>query len=351
MFLAIREMRKEKLRYGLVIAVIALISFLIFILSALALGLSNENTSAVTSWQVRHVAMSNDANGNLAQSLLSQDKVTQLIDHQPHSAPIGVAQTILKFNRQRVATTFIGFLPDSRYGKRVSLVAGRLPKSSQEVVVSEKLRQSGLRLGDQITIGLLPQKLTVVGFVKNAAYNMSPVVYGDLHHWPAIKGVTSAFYASGVISDESLTHVAGTKVYTRGALFNKMPGYAAQNMTFELMIGFLVVISIVVVAIFLYILTMQKLPNLAVLRTQGIPSRYLVFNTLSETAMIMTSAVIIGLLACLLSSLAIPSVVPMYFNFQLILAVGLGLIVAGLLAAFIPIRLIVKIEPKQGIGG
>ena len=47
MFLAINEMLKEKVRYTLVIAVITLISFLIFILSALALGLSNENTAAV----------------------------------------------------------------------------------------------------------------------------------------------------------------------------------------------------------------------------------------------------------------------------------------------------------------
>ena len=39
MFLAIREIKKEKLRYGLILTVVVLISYLIFILSALALGL------------------------------------------------------------------------------------------------------------------------------------------------------------------------------------------------------------------------------------------------------------------------------------------------------------------------
>lgn len=352
MFLALQEMRKEKLRYGLVIAVIALISFLIFILSALALGLSHENTAAVSTWRVKSVAMSNDADGNLAQSLLSKAQVTQLAEQQTHdSAPVGVAQAIVKYNNQRVAATYVGWLPQDRYWQRLTLTAGHRPKTAQEVVVSNKLQQSGLKIGDQLTIGLLAQKLTVVGLVTNAAYNMAPVVYGDLQHWSAIKGLANSYYASGLMADNQIASVQGIRVVTPQQLFNHMPGYSAQNKTFEFMIAFLVVISIVVVAIFLYILTMQKLPNFAVLRTQGIPSRYLVLNTLSETAIIMALAVAIGLAGCFLSSLVIPSVVPMYFDMTLIMGVGLGLIAAGMLAAFIPIRLIIKIEPQQGIGG
>lgn len=352
MFLAIHEMRKEKLRYSLVIAVIALISFLIFILSALALGLSRENTSAVTTWRVESIAMSSDANGNLAQSLLPQDKVTQLASAQKNtSSPVGVAQAILKNDNLRLATTYVGLRPQDYHFNRLMLTTGHLPHTSQEVVVSEKLQQSGLHIGDQATMGLLNQKLTIVGFVKNASYNMAPVVYGDLHNWAPIKGLSANFYASGLMSDTKIAGVQGVRVFTKQALFNNMPGYAAQNKTFEFMIAFLVIISIVVVAIFLYILTMQKMPNFAVLRTQGIPSRYLVLNTLSETALIMSLSVVIGLVVCYLSSLGIPSVVPMYFDIKLILGVGLGLIVAGMFAAFIPIRLIVKIEPIQGIGG
>ncbi len=44
MFLALREIKKEKLRSGLIIAMIVLISYLIFILTSLALGLARENT-------------------------------------------------------------------------------------------------------------------------------------------------------------------------------------------------------------------------------------------------------------------------------------------------------------------
>ena len=37
-------------------------------------------------------------------------------------------------------------------------------------------------------------------------------------------------------------------------------------MTFEFMIGFLLIISLIVIAVFLYIITIQKLSNYAVLR-------------------------------------------------------------------------------------
>lgn len=48
MFLTLKEMSYEKVRYSLIVIVISLISFLIFILSALALGLANGIIKTVT---------------------------------------------------------------------------------------------------------------------------------------------------------------------------------------------------------------------------------------------------------------------------------------------------------------
>ncbi len=46
MFLALKEIKKEKLRSGLIIFMIVLIGYLIFILTSLALGLAQQNTDA-----------------------------------------------------------------------------------------------------------------------------------------------------------------------------------------------------------------------------------------------------------------------------------------------------------------
>ncbi len=72
MFLALKEMRKEKLRYSLIIAMIVLISYLIFILTSLALGLAQQNTDAINSWGMQSIIMNKDADISLSQSLIKK---------------------------------------------------------------------------------------------------------------------------------------------------------------------------------------------------------------------------------------------------------------------------------------
>ena len=47
MFLALNEMRHEKVHYGLIVAMVTLIGYLIFMLRGLMLGLAKANTAAV----------------------------------------------------------------------------------------------------------------------------------------------------------------------------------------------------------------------------------------------------------------------------------------------------------------
>ena len=117
------------------------------------------------------------------------------------------------------------------------------------------------------------------------------------------------------------------------------------------MIIFLVLISLVIITIFLYILTIQKLPSLSVLRAQGIPSGYLIKNTFSEAALILSISILLGLLVTVLIYWVIPSNVPMYFDMGLITGVASGILVTGLIGAIIPMRIISKIDPVTVIGG
>ncbi|GAO99477.1 ABC transporter permease [Fructobacillus ficulneus] len=350
MFLALREIKKEKFRYGLVVAVITLTAYLIFILSALALGLSNENTIAVNSWQTKSIILSKDANGDLTQSLLT---VNNQANYSGASQDlVGLAPGILKQGAKRDAATFIGVPTQSAITSKIQLTKGRLWHKSSEVVLSSKLADQGLKIGQKITLGLNSQQLTVVGFAKSAEYNMAPIVYGDLSQWAAVKGVNPSFIGSGYVSHNQVK-IANNNLQdlTKKELFNKMPGYSAQNKTFVFMIVFLVIISIVIVTIFLYILTVQKMANLAVLRAQGIPSRYLLWNTLAETLMIMVLAVLTALILAAGTGEIMPAAVPMFFSLSLMTLTGLAMVLMGLLGAVVPMQLIAKIDPVTVIGG
>lgn len=73
MFLALKEIKHEKLRYGLIILMIFLISYLIFMLSSLAVGLASQNTQAIEGWKAQKIVLNKNANVSLSQSILTKN--------------------------------------------------------------------------------------------------------------------------------------------------------------------------------------------------------------------------------------------------------------------------------------
>ena len=132
---------------------------------------------------------------------------------------------------------------------------------------------------------------------------------------------------------------------------NKLPGYSAQNLTFGLMIGFLFIISLIIVAVFLYILTMQKLPNFAVMRAQGIPSKTLIGFTVSQSFILVLFASLLALILMELTVFALPAAVPMKFSPSIAIAGLLGMLIMGIIGSLIPVRSILKVDPTMAIGG
>lgn len=354
MYLAINEMKKYKVRYGLVIAVISLITFLIFILSSLALGLSNENTAALNSWETKSAVITKDANGNVGQSLMTQEQFDH-IKLESEDSMVGITPTNLKASNQEdtISVQFVGLKQDQNIFKNLNFSEGHAPKSDVEVAISNKAKN--VKLNDTVKMGQSYKTYTVVGLVSDAQYNMAPVVYGEISQWHHIKGIDDRFIGSGILSTESEKHGnvddKSLKVLSIEELKDKLPGHSAQNATFSFMIGFLVLISLVVVTIFLYILTTQKIPSLAVLRAQGVPTSYLIKNTFNETAIIMITSIFIGLVSTFIVSLIIPEGVPMYFDIGFTLLTAIGILVTGLLGGLIPMRIIAKIDPVSVIGG
>ena len=77
MFLALKEIKHEKLRYGLVISMVVLISYLIFILTSLAQGLGSQNTAAIDTWNIKQVVLNKDSDINMRQSFLTTQHFTK----------------------------------------------------------------------------------------------------------------------------------------------------------------------------------------------------------------------------------------------------------------------------------
>lgn len=354
MFLALKEIRKEKMRYGMVIAMIALISYLIFILTALALGLANENTDAINSWDVESAVLAKDANVSFRQSLLTPDQVKDLQKDDNTSALLGqTAGTMEASGKEQDTVTFIGLDEDQFIAKGIKLSEGRRPEKDKEVIADSSLRDvNGYQLGDHFKLNS-EENFTIVGFTDNAKLNIAPVLYGSLKDWQTLTHVGKAFAGNAVFSKKESVDPNNEDLasYPIDEIIDKLPGYSAQNMTFAFMIGFLMIISLIIIGVFLYIITLQKINNYAVLRAQGIPASVLIRATFSQSAVLAIAGVAISGLLVWLTALALPAAVPMAFDFVLMGSVSLGLIVMALLGSVIPMTIITRIDPVNAIGG
>lgn len=351
MFLALREIKKEKVRSGLIVAMIALIGYLIFILTGLALGLAQQNTDAYNSWGFQNVSLSDSANVDMRQSFMTKQQVGHLSKQE---AVVGQTSVIAKVTgHANTAAVLVGTKANQFVAKSIQLTSGHQSKNQYQVVADEAFKQAGYELGDQIKLNDVQHRYTIVGFTKNAKMNVAPVLYGQLSTWHGLKSSMRGIYASAVVSKNAdyRNHQSGVKTYSEQTFINKLPGYTAQTMTFELMIGFLMLISLIVIAVFLYILTLQKLPNYAVLRVQGVPSRILVGATISQSLLLAVGGLLIATILTIATALAMPAAVPMAFDLPILGSVGFGLLLMSLLGGLIPVRSVLKVDPVSVIGG
>ncbi|GHP14132.1 ABC transporter permease [Lentilactobacillus fungorum] len=354
MYLALKEIRHEKLRYGLIISMIVLIAYLIFILTGLAFGLAGENTQAIDSWDAKSIVLNKDSNINLSQSVITSDqaKNAKLTSKQ---AVIGSTPVVAKDKkRAKVSATFIGAKRNQFVLKDLKVSSGRKARSSHEVVVDQKFKDEGYRLGDKITLNSSNDSYQIVGFTKNAKINISPIIYGTVSTWQSLRGMMNVkVVGSAIVSKTAKYHAKNShlKTYSISSFISKLPGYSAQNTTFGFMIGFLMIISLIIIAVFLYILTMQALPIYAVLRAQGIPARTLVATVTSQSLILMVAGLVIGAALTAATASIIPIGVPMSFNIPVLTWISIGLLIMGFIGSAIPAQKIATVDPVKVIGG
>ena len=145
MFLAWNEIKRNKLKFSLIIGVLIMISYLLFLLSGLASGLMNMNREGIDKWQADAIVLNKDANETVEQSSFNKDDVRNTYDKQTTLKQTGVIASNgnAEENALLFGVTSDSFLvPDMIEGKKV--------KSDNEVVADETLKDKGFKIGDKL---------------------------------------------------------------------------------------------------------------------------------------------------------------------------------------------------------
>lgn len=460
MFLAFKEMLKDKGRFLLIISIVVLISYLVFFLTALAYGLAKDNTTAVERWDAKSVVLKSGTNSNMLSSMMDVEVLDKFGAYE--FSPINIGRSVGYINgeedeKNTIDLVLIGLHQDTR--AYPELLEGDLPKTQNEVLASITLKEEeDVRIGDTIVLSMNDQEFKVTGFTEEAKFNVSNVIYTDLEMASApvlaytpgedealdeqldredprdrpIDGGEEAREGSGEkdedptdaapadymappASDETAaapegaapetaapegspagtapdasaaavpagppaamagaasvdaltTATPGVPQRISGILMHEdtvlasdddfdvipmddfiqeLPGYLAQVLTFGLMIGFLILISTIVLGVFMFIITMQKKQTFGIMKVQGISNGYIARSVIIQTLIVSFVGVVIGLGLTYLTGYFLPYTVPFKSNIAFFAVIGGLIVVISLVGAIFSVRGVSKVDPLE----
>lgn len=355
MFLAWNEIKKNKLRFILIIGILMLVSYLVFFLSGLATGLQNLNRESVDKWEATGIILTEESDKSLGQSsIILGDSLNVGTDD---IAVLAQMNAIASNGSTKQNVAIFGINIDQFIMPNV--VEGKEFAAKNEVIASDSLIEEGFKLGDELTLSSTEEKLKIVGFTDEARFNAAPVLYSELSTLQSLKFGEAAEQSKDkingiVLRTDDLSSIKlkdGLEVIELETFIKNLPGYTEQNLTLTFMIYFLFVISAVIVAIFLYVLTVQKISMFGVMKAQGISNSYLAKSVVAQTFILAVIGVTVGFILTIVTGYFLPNAVPVSFDYMTMIIYGVIFILVAVLGAFFSVLTIVKIDPLKAIGG
>jgi putative ABC transport system permease protein len=362
--LALTEMRRGKLRFGLLTAAVALLVFLIIFLTSLSGALLRAFTGAIESLPADGLVYSETARANVQASRLAPG-TTEEVAAVPGVAAVG-PMAVLSANATVAGAAdelqVIGVQPGSP-SQPTGLRQGRFPTSATEVALDAS--DSEVAIGATVRVNGSTIDFVVTGTLVGTQFGTDTAWvtfdgYQDLLRelnpsLPAVPINAVAFTVDGGEDAEAVAAqvqqaVAGTQALDIAAAIESIPGVASVGQTFGLLVAITFVIGVVVVGFFFLILTVQKLRTFTLLRATGASTRTLAGSVTGQIAavVLLASALATGLAWFALQGLS--TGLPVAIDPMSTAGVVAAVLGASLAAGLLSVRRIAALDPATAAG-
>jgi putative ABC transport system permease protein len=355
------ELRRRKTTFALVAMVVALVSFLVLMINGLALGLREGFGGAVSQLDADAIAFDDDGRLSLFRSDLNED-TAQRIESLPGveaSARLGyLASDYRDASGETRSGVFFGFDPGT-IGEP-ALTGGRAlaPDEARGVVVDDAfLRRAGFAIGDTFTVSYLPRdfEFTIVGTVDGGTFEFAPVVYMLRETWrelrygsvePTVRPVATIVLLDG--ADLAGTRGPGFEVVTREKAFMSVEGLAQMDSILWALRLFGYGIGAAVIGVFFYVMTLQKVPQVGLLKALGVSTGALLEQTLLQAIVIAVIGLGVALPAAILVNAAIANAsdqIPINFTTATYFSTVVSLLLTIVLGVAFSLRSLIRVDP------
>jgi putative ABC transport system permease protein len=362
MFSSWRDLRVARSRFLLVGAVIGLVALLTTLLSGLATGLVDDGISGLRSMPLTHLALQPGAESSFSRSTLNQENLAAWTGVEGvEAAPIGVSFFNAKASSgDRLDLAVFGVPPDSFLAPSPETQAAGLGEEST-VVLNRSFEDEGVHVGDTITVLGSEATLTVVGFADSGSYGHVDIAFTSLTTWQHLlygEGANGRFSAVAIRASDgtaldvldAIDRTAGTETETKAQAYAGSPGYSAETATMNLIRGFLLLISALIVGAFFTVWTIQRTRQIGLLKALGASNGYVVRDALGQLAIVLVAATAVGAAIAVGLGSLVGSDVPFSLRPGPVLGSAVVLVVLGMAGSLVSLRRITSVDPAVALG-
>ncbi|MGX7030118.1 ABC transporter permease [Vagococcus zengguangii] len=370
MYLAWNEIKRNKGKYTMITLIVLLITWLVFLLTGLGNGLNALNAAAIQNINGDHLVFAKDSDNKFTKSTFSGEDLTEIKavkgieDATLMGSHMSSATNETNGSDKKVDITVVGITNNSFIEPKVTEGVALNKANHNDVIVADAIKNEGYKLGDEIKISGSDEIFTIVGFVEKNTFNHLPTVWLPLATWQEMRYAapgsddgqknpvnTVVLQTNDDFKPENLEkEVKGVQVATRKQAVASMPGYKEENGTIMLMLAFLVAISAVIIGVFFYVLTMQKIPQFGVMKAIGASNGFISKIVVGQVTIITLIGIILGALATYGIAVILPAGMPFALDNKMVLLYGLLLFAISLISTLFSVRQIVKVDPLIALG-
>ena len=378
LFLAFKEVWRNRGRFVLFSLVIALVTTLVLFVGSLAAGLSLANREYFDKLDADLIVLQSDVDLQITASRLPISIMRRIdrLDVVKDAGPLGISNTKVDNGDMPLLDVSLLGVEAGKPGSP-DVISGRAIRLNRryETVIDETVaRRSGLGVGDTLIIRSTQgtddelYELRIVGITESREFLYQPAVFVPLQIWDKVRpqaGPNTSPVAeianaaivqlvpgvdpvqAAVIIDSSLKDIQTANIQT---VVEAIPGYSVQQSTLGINKGFTFLIGVLVIGGFFQIQTLQKIPLIGVLKAIGTSTPAVSQSVILQIIFITVFGVFIGTSATLGLGAALPDGVPAVFSLSAVWSEILIMLAIGPLGGLLAVRMASRVEPLKALG-
>lgn len=370
MFLAIKEMKHSKLRFGMIGAIIMMIAWLVFILSGLGNGLASLAAATMKHMDADYFIYEEGTGGKIMKTKVSGELAENVVgQYGVEAAALFGQSTVVVHHKgadssvEKDDVALLGIEAGNFIEPKV--VEGKQldPNNLNGVLADITLKEKGYAIGDTLVVTSSNIEVEIIGFVEGETFNHLSTLFSNVELWQSyafaapgadngLSNPVQAIALQGADIDVAKIDATYDKIetITHGDAVMGMPGYKEESGTIFLMLAFLMVISAVIIGVFFYIFILQKTQQFGVMKAIGASDRFIKNSIIAQVFVLSAASIIAGIILTYLTALVFPSGMPFDLNFGTVLLYGAILLAISVFGSVFSARRIAKIDPLTALG-